>query len=109
MYQKASGQVVNFDKSEVSFSTNVSVTTRDCMKSKLNFRAVGSHSKYLGLPVVFWRKKKEVFSLVNDIIWKKVKGWMASFLSRAGKEVLIKSVAQAIPSYIMCSYRLSDS
>lgn len=42
-------------------------------------------------------------------MWNKVKGWKGGFLSRAGKEVLIKAVAQSIPTYIMASYRILDS
>jgi hypothetical protein len=42
-----------------------------------------------------------VFASVQDRIWKKIKGWKEKCLSKAGKETLIKAVAQAIPSYIM--------
>lgn len=39
-------------------------------------------------------------------MWEKVKGWMEKLLSAAGKEVLIKSAAQAIPVYSMACFRL---
>lgn len=35
-----------------------------------------------------------------------MKGWKEEFLSRAGKEVLMKSVYQYIPSYIMSCFKL---
>lgn len=35
-----------------------------------------------------------------------MKGWKEGFLSRASKEVLIKVVVQAIPSYIMSFFKL---
>ncbi|XP_058784057.1 uncharacterized protein LOC131658822 [Vicia villosa] len=108
-YQNASGQLVNVEKSEVSFSGNVSAASKEAIRSFLGFKSVNSHTKYLGLPVVFGRSKKDVFSLVVERVWKKVKGWKESFLSRAGKEVLIKAVAQAIPSYIMSCYKIPDS
>ncbi|XP_058746597.1 uncharacterized protein LOC131619526 [Vicia villosa] len=73
---------------------------RELIRRKLGFKAVGSHTRDLGLPIVFGRSKKEVFSLVVERVWKKVKGW---------KEVLIKAVAQAIPTYIMSCYKLPDS
>lgn len=58
---------------------------------------------------MFGRKKKLVFSLVIDRVWKKVKGWKGGFLSRAGKEVLIEAVPQSIPTYIMSCYRLPEN
>ncbi|XP_045830830.1 uncharacterized mitochondrial protein AtMg00310-like [Trifolium pratense] len=41
-----------------------------------------------------------------DRVWKKVKGWKERFLSRAGKETLIKVVAQEIPNYILSCYKM---
>lgn len=46
--------------------------------------------------------------VIDTRVWKKVKGWKESFLSRVDKEVLIKTVAQAIPTYIMIYYRIHD-
>lgn len=93
----------------MSFSINLSCLVKEFICSQLGFKLVASYSNYLELPVVFGRSKKEVFSLVIDKVWKKVKGWNESFLSRACKEVLIKAVARAIPTYIMSSYRIPDS
>ncbi|MCI69905.1 hypothetical protein A2U01_0091168, partial [Trifolium medium] len=41
----------------------------------MRVKTVVSHAKYLGLPVVFGRSKKAIFSLVTDRVWKKLKGW----------------------------------
>ncbi|CAJ2638124.1 unnamed protein product [Trifolium pratense] len=108
-YQKASGQVVNLDKSEVSFSQNVRNEDKDMIRNRMGVKTVDTHSKYLGLPVVFGRSKKIIFSFVIDRVWKKLKGWKEKCLSRAGKEILIKAVAQAIPNYIMGCYKLPNS
>jgi hypothetical protein len=107
-YQLASGQMVNLDKSEVSFSRNVPKIEKDMICHQIAIKTVASHSRYLGLPVIFGRSKKDVFSFVQERIWKKVKGWKEKFLSRAGKETLIKSVAQAIPNYIMSCYKIPE-
>lgn len=46
------------------------------------------------------------FKFVKDKVEQKIKNWNAKLLSRAGKAVLIKSVAQTIPSYIMSCFML---
>ncbi|CAI8590044.1 unnamed protein product [Vicia faba] len=76
------------------------------ISNRMGVKRVTNHSKYLGLPVVLGRSKKEVFCLVMERIWKKTKGWKEGFLSNVGREVLIKVVAHAILSYIMSSFKL---
>lgn len=41
-------------------------------------------------------------------MWKKVDRFGSKLLSKAGKEVLIKSVIQAIPTYVMGCFKLPD-
>ncbi|XP_058758974.1 uncharacterized protein LOC131632184 [Vicia villosa] len=108
VYEEASGQVINLDKTEVSLSRNLMEEEKLSICSHLGVASVLSHTKYLGLPVIFGRSKKEVFTLVVERVWKKIKGWRENFLSRAGKEILIKVVAQAIPNYIMSCYKLPE-
>ena len=108
VYELASGQKINLEKSEVSFSRNVSTESQNMLLSKLNFQAVADHGKYLGLPTFVGRSKKTVFQTIQDRVWKKVKGWKERFLSRAGREVLLKAVAQAIPTYAMQCFKIPE-
>jgi len=55
------------------------------------------------------RSKKAIFAYLKDRIWKKCQSWSACSLSHAGKEVLIKSMAQAIPSYCMGAFLIPTS
>ena len=103
-YQEASGQVVNLDKSEVSYSRNVPNHEKDIICQRINIKTVNTHTRYLGLPIIFGRSKKEVISFVQERVWKKIKGLKEKCLSRAGKETLIKAVAEAVPNYIMSCY-----
>jgi hypothetical protein len=57
--------------------------------------------KYLGLPVFVGKSKTKVFAYLKERIWNRILGWKEKMLSRAGKEVLIKAVAQAIPTFAM--------
>ena len=47
-----------------------------------------------------------MFAFVKERMWKKAHGWKEKLLSRAGKEVLMKSVLQSIPSYVMSVFML---
>ncbi|CAJ2665968.1 unnamed protein product [Trifolium pratense] len=42
-------------------------------------------------------------------MWRKINSWRGRALCKAGKDVMIKSVLQAIPSYIMSIYLIPDS
>ena len=55
------------------------------------------------------RSKKAAFSFIKDRVWQKINSWSRKCLSKAGKEVMIKSVLQAIPSYVMSIFRLPNS
>ena len=47
------------------------------------------------------RNKKVVFTFVKERVWKRIQGWSKVNLPRAGKEILLKTVVQAIPTYAM--------
>ena len=60
----------------------------------------------MGLPSLVGRNKKESFTHIKQQIWKKLQGWEAKLLSQVGREVLIKAVAQALPTYTMSCFKL---
>lgn len=105
-YCCASGQEVNFSKSEVTTSSNVAIQQKEELASALGVKLVDSHGKYLGMPVWVGRSKTQAFEFLKDRVWKRLKGWKQKLLSFAGREVLLKAVAQAIPTYIMSLFRL---
>lgn len=108
-YELASGQAINLDKSEIMLSRNVSQNVRSVLVDVLGVQERFGVSKYLGLPSMIGRNKIDVFHYVKDRIWKKVGSWKGKLLSMAGKEILIKSVAQSIPSYCMSTYLIPPS
>ncbi|PNX70556.1 ribonuclease H, partial [Trifolium pratense] len=103
-YELASGQEINLAKSEVFFSRNMSPADKEDLARILGVRHVLGTGIYLGLPSMIGRSKKAIFSYIKDRIWKKVNSWRGRALSKAGKEVMIKSVLQAIPSYVMSMF-----
>ncbi|GJS08077.1 reverse transcriptase [Tanacetum coccineum] len=108
-YCKASGQVINYEKSEISFSANVDQHVRSRVIQSLSVREVAHQTKYLGLPSIIGKSKKLVIQTILDKIKKKLGGWKEKTLSVAGKEVLIKSVAQAMPMYVMNIFLLPET
>lgn len=65
--------------------------------------------RYLGLPSLIGSKKKSIFNYLRDRLWNRIQNWRANYLSKAGKEVLLKSVARALPVYCMNCFLLPTS
>lgn len=65
-----------------------------------------THGKYLGLPSVIRKSKNQVFAEIKEKVHKKLSGWKEKMLSMGGKEILIKAMAQAIPTYTMSCFQL---
>ena len=55
---------------------------------------------YLGMPKKICGSKKQVFSVVQERMNGRINLWSAKLLSKVGKEVQIKSVTQAVPTYV---------
>jgi len=79
------------------------------IRHTLGVTRVDFEAKYLGLPTPGGRLKSERFQTVKDRLVKRVSSWSEKFLSSGEKDVLIKSGAQAIPTYIMSVFQLSNS
>ncbi|KAL6176235.1 hypothetical protein ACLB2K_052870 [Fragaria x ananassa] len=60
---------------------------------------------YLGLPTFWGRSKNGALAYIKEKVANKMDGWKEKVLTQAGKEVLIKSVALAIPSFPMSCFR----
>ncbi|KAB2601289.1 hypothetical protein D8674_002294 [Pyrus ussuriensis x Pyrus communis] len=101
----ASGQKVNLEKSNVYFGANVPKEKADQMGNALGMKVVINPGTYLGVPAIWGRSKKRGLAYVKGRVMEKLQGWKQNTLSRAGKEVLIKAVIQAIPAYPMCIFK----
>ena len=107
-YERASGQSVNLDKTNVVFSKCVANNRRQEIVDTLGVKEVEKHDKYLGLPTIIGKSKKAIFAALKERIWQKIQGWKEKLLSKPGKEVLIKAVIQAIPTYMMSIFKIPD-
>lgn len=106
LYCQASGQMVNMDKSSIFFAKGCNQSLRDAIKMELKVHNESLSQKYLGLPSDVGASANGSFKYLKDRVWEKVQGWMEKCLSTGGKEVLIKSVAQAVPTYSMSCFWL---
>jgi hypothetical protein len=65
--------------------------------------------KYLGLPTAVGRSSTEAFEFMPTRIRNLVGTWSGREASSAGREVLLKSVAQVVPTYSMSCFLLSKT
>lgn len=65
-----------------------------------------SSGHYLGLPSMIGRNKTAVFGYLKEKMRNKVQGWRNKCISGGGREVLIKTGLQSIPTYTMSVFLL---
>ena len=90
VYESASGQKVNSQKSAIFFSPNVSDHMREELMEICHISIVALSEKYLGLPTMISRSKNHSSQTLKDRIWKRVQGQKERCLSTGRKEILIK-------------------
>lgn len=108
-YALSTGQLINPSKCSILFSDNCSAPVMIEVKQILEVTQEVFEPKYLGLPVPEGRMHKGRFESVMESIRKVLVDWSEQFMSVGNKEILIKSVAQAIPTYVMSVFRLPAS
>ncbi|KAM6594072.1 hypothetical protein CsatA_001775 [Cannabis sativa] len=69
-------------------------------------RLADERSTYLGLSCVMRSNKDAILGLLKDKMQKRIQSWKGRFLSTVGREVLLKIVAQALPSFAMSVFLL---
>ena len=105
-YEKAFGQQPNRAKTTLFFSRNTPQTMQEELKDILGVPSIQQYEKYLGFPSLIGKEKITCFSQIKEWVWSKVKGWKEKLLSQASREVLIKAIVQAIPTYTMNYFKL---
>ena len=109
VYENASGQQLNHTKTFLYFSKNTSNEVQEDIRERFGAQMIKQQEKYLGLPSLVGRNRKASFSAIKDKLSKKLEGWKGKLLSKASKEILIKLVAQAIPTYTMSCFKIPNS
>ena len=94
-YELASRQQLNRAKTSLYFSSNTAREVHEDIKARFGAQVIKPHEKYLGLLSLVGRNKKNMFK--------------ENLLSKLGKEILIKAVAQAIPIYSISCFKILDA
>ncbi|GJN11576.1 hypothetical protein PR202_ga29776 [Eleusine coracana subsp. coracana] len=101
--------MVNRDKSAVFFSMNCGEEEKQMAREALHIEQEALTERYLGLPTAIGRSTKEAFEYMPGRLKGLVGGWSGRQASCAGREVLIKSVAQVVPTYPMSCFLIPNS
>jgi hypothetical protein len=106
VYEAGSGQKLNLQKTSIIFSRNTCAAKRQEILSLSGFSESHRIDTYLGLPSFIGRSKVQAFNSIKDRVQQRLNNWKVKFLSQAGKEILLKAVVQAIPTYSMSVFLL---
>ncbi|CAN1763719.1 Putative ribonuclease H protein At1g65750 [Linum perenne] len=107
-YAAASGQVINYEKSGIFASKSTHPMLASGVASILGITSSFGGDHYLGMPSLIGRNRKIAFRFMKERIWQRLQTWRGRKVSNGGREVLIKAVAQAIPTYCMSVYLLPN-
>ena len=109
-YKIGSGQLVNPATSAIFFSRSYSAEAETEVTQCLNIEREALEEKYLGLPTAIWQiYLVGAFEKICSRIQNLVNGWCLKKLGAAGREILIKAVAQSVPTFSMSYFPLSKT
>ena len=108
-YEQVSGQQLNKDKTSLFFSRNTPSDIQDEIKTRFGAKVIQQHEKYFGLPSLVGKNKCNTFWQLIERLDNKLSGWKEKLLSHARKEILIKTMAQVVPTYTMSVFKLLNA
>lgn len=108
-YCSATGQAINLNKSGAFFGNGCPESLRRNLAQESRVPEIEKTGKYLGSPSDWGQTKKLMFAWIMARVNTKLEGWKEKLMSRAGKEVLIKAVVQALPQHAMSIFKIPVS
>lgn len=99
-FEAASGQKINEEKSSMFFSRNVGRETKREIPEIIKFHEADLNTQYLGLLNCMNRNKSVILGYLKERVRTRIQN-RGDLLNKSGKEILLKTVAQAILNYAM--------
>jgi hypothetical protein len=107
LFQRCTGQLLSPSKCSLLFSSACPSTTQQEIKSILGVASSTFEEKYLGLPTPAGRMKSGCFQPILNRLTKRLNNWAERFMSHGAQDTRIKSVAQALPGYVMSVFKMT--
>lgn len=107
-YARATGQLINPAKCSIMFSPKCSQANKQEVMHNLDVVNMSFEEKYLGFPTPSGRFSKGKLHNLQQQLTKRIIQW-GELMSQAGREVLIKAVAQALPTFLMSLFKFPRS
>lgn len=75
IYEQAFGQQLNRTKTSLFFSSNTPSDIQQDIRNRYGTQVIRQHEKYLGLPSLVGRNKRNTFNDIKEKLSKKLVGW----------------------------------
>ncbi|XP_075640228.1 uncharacterized protein LOC142611971 [Castanea sativa] len=100
MYEQASGQKVNKNKTALFFSKCTPREMRHEIKVAIGVPEIMQYERYLGLPSFVGKGEKVSFNYIKEKIWRKLQGWEGKLLSEAGYRFLKEEAEMEVTNQV---------
>jgi hypothetical protein len=105
-FEEGSGQLLSANKCSILFSESCLEQCQQQVKQILQVTRESFEDKYLGFPTPEGRMRNGRLQSPKERLSKRMNSWAERFMDMGAKDLLIKSVAQAIPNHIMSIFKL---
>ncbi|XP_026409828.1 uncharacterized protein LOC113304923 [Papaver somniferum] len=107
-FSSSSGQVLNYQKSSICFSNNISTEAATTITRILNVKKMEPEEKYLGILLFLNKKKRVSFNNLVVNMERRLSKWRGTTHSQAGRGVMVRNVLSTIPLHQMSSFELPE-
>lgn len=104
-YVAIADQGINKHKTRIFFNSNTNRIVKRKILTLPGVTLCNDQEKYLSLPMMVGRNRYKAFDFIRDKVWNRINNWKNIFLSQVNKEILLKSVVQAVLTYVMSMFK----